>query len=108
MTFLGETEHFSGKNGVLRWDILVRKQKHNVQKPIELTVPVFYLNFGLKQESLLGCWFIFVKSCFGVINENFERMIAKISAKLVTRVTLQMRRNIYCHPVLPTEATILS
>ena len=32
MTFLGETEHFSGKNGALRWSILVGKQKHNVQK----------------------------------------------------------------------------
>ena len=34
VTFLGETEHFSGKNGALRWSILVGKQKHNVQKPI--------------------------------------------------------------------------
>ena len=33
MTFLGETEHFSGENGALRWSILVGKQKHNVQKP---------------------------------------------------------------------------
>ena len=33
MTFLGETEHFSGKNGALRRSILVGKQKHNVQKP---------------------------------------------------------------------------
>ena len=33
MTFWGETEHFSGKNGALRWRILVGKQKHNVQKP---------------------------------------------------------------------------
>ena len=31
--FFGETEHFSGKNGVLSWSILVGKQKHNVQKP---------------------------------------------------------------------------
>ena len=27
MTFLGLTEHFSGKNGALRWSILVGKQK---------------------------------------------------------------------------------
>ena len=33
MTFLGVTEHFSGKNGALRWSILVGKQKHNVQRP---------------------------------------------------------------------------
>jgi len=33
VTFLGETEHFSGKNGALRWSILVGKQNHNVQKP---------------------------------------------------------------------------
>ena len=32
MTFFGETEHFSGKNGTSRWSILVGKQKHNVQK----------------------------------------------------------------------------
>ena len=32
--FFGETQHFSGKNGALRWSILVAKQKHNVQKPI--------------------------------------------------------------------------
>ena len=34
MTFEGETEHFSGKNGALTWIILVGKQKHNVQKPM--------------------------------------------------------------------------
>ena len=33
VTFLGETEHFSGRIGALRWSILVGKQKHNVQKP---------------------------------------------------------------------------
>ena len=33
MTFFGETEHFSGRIGALRWSILVGKQKHNVQKP---------------------------------------------------------------------------
>ena len=33
MTFFAETKHFSGKNGALRWSILVGKQKHNVQKP---------------------------------------------------------------------------
>ena len=33
MTFLGETEHFSGRIRALRWSILVGKQKHNVQKP---------------------------------------------------------------------------
>ena len=33
VTFFGETEHFSGKNGALRWGISVGKQKHNVQKP---------------------------------------------------------------------------
>ena len=32
--FSGETKHFRGKNGSLRWSILVGKQKHNVQKPI--------------------------------------------------------------------------
>ena len=34
--FKGETEHFSGENGALRWSILVGKQKHNVQKPTTL------------------------------------------------------------------------
>ena len=33
VTFFGETEHFSGRIGALRWSILVGKQKHNVQKP---------------------------------------------------------------------------
>ena len=33
VTFFGETEHFSGRIGALRWSILVRKQMHNVQKP---------------------------------------------------------------------------
>ena len=36
MTFFGETEHFSGKSGALRWSILVGKQKHNVKKPISV------------------------------------------------------------------------
>ena len=35
VTFWGETEHFSGKNGALRWSILVGKQKHNEQKPTQ-------------------------------------------------------------------------
>ena len=34
-TFLGKIKNFSGKNGPLRWSILVEKQKHDVQKPIE-------------------------------------------------------------------------
>ena len=34
MTFFGETGHFCGKIGALKWSILVEKQKHNVQKPI--------------------------------------------------------------------------
>ena len=39
MTFLKTTEHFSEKkNGALRWRILVRKQKHNVQKHIQNTI----------------------------------------------------------------------
>ena len=33
-----ETEHFSGKIGVLRWSILVGKQKQNVQKPSQRSV----------------------------------------------------------------------
>ena len=33
VSFLGETEHFSGKSGAFLWSILVGKQKHNVQKP---------------------------------------------------------------------------
>ena len=34
--FWGDTEHFSGRNGALRWSILVGKQRHiNVQKPIQ-------------------------------------------------------------------------
>ena len=32
--FLGETEHFSGNNGALRWSILVGKQKHAVQNKL--------------------------------------------------------------------------
>ncbi len=43
VTSMGETEHFSGKNGALRWSILVGKQKHNVQKPTRalfLALPV--------------------------------------------------------------------
>ena len=31
VTSSGETEHFSGKNGALRWSILVGKQEHTVQ-----------------------------------------------------------------------------
>ena len=41
--FLGETEHFSRKNGALRWSILVGKQKHNVQKPNQFQTVVAVL-----------------------------------------------------------------
>ena len=34
------TEHFSEKNGALRWSILVGTQKHHVQKPKPNTVNV--------------------------------------------------------------------
>ena len=37
--FFGETEHFIGKNGALRWSISVGKQKHNVQKPSFDVIP---------------------------------------------------------------------
>ena len=38
VTFLGETEHFSGRIGaLLRWSILVGKQKHNIQKPSRMS-----------------------------------------------------------------------
>ena len=33
-TFFGETEHFSGRIGALRWSILVGKQKHNCTKSL--------------------------------------------------------------------------
>ena len=33
MTFYGETENFSGKNGTLRRSIFVGKEKRNIQKP---------------------------------------------------------------------------
>ena len=41
VTLWGETEHFSGKNGALRWSILVGKKKHNVQKPNSRSYPRF-------------------------------------------------------------------
>ena len=34
MTSLGDTEHFSGKNGALRVEHFNGEIKHNVQKPI--------------------------------------------------------------------------
>ena len=34
--FLGTSERFSGKNGALRWNILVGKQKNNEQRPTVL------------------------------------------------------------------------
>ena len=43
MTILGVTEHFSGKNGTLRWSILVGKQKHNVQRPTYMSLQDRYL-----------------------------------------------------------------
>ena len=50
VTFLGETEHFSGKTGALRWSILVGKYKHNVQKPnygLFLSVALRTKNYSL-------------------------------------------------------------
>ena len=44
VTFLGVTEHFSGKNGALRWSILVGKRKHNVQRPIEESAIKLYVS----------------------------------------------------------------
>ena len=32
VTFLMETDHFSGKNGALRWNLFMGKQKHNNTK----------------------------------------------------------------------------
>ena len=36
VTFLGTSERFSGKNGALRLNILVGKQKNNEQRPTVL------------------------------------------------------------------------
>ena len=44
VTFLMETDHFSGKNGALRWNLFVGKQKHNIQK---LTFYLFVFFFWL-------------------------------------------------------------
>ena len=44
MTFLGEAEHFSGKNGALIRSILVGKQRHNVQKPKSFAV-IFFVGY---------------------------------------------------------------
>ena len=58
VTFLGETEHFSGKNGAFWWSILVGKQKHNVQKPTDIPLqrgPNF--NTARRHfESYLAAW----------------------------------------------------
>ena len=35
---IASNEHFSGKNGTLRWSILVGKQKHNVQSPTGILI----------------------------------------------------------------------
>ena len=42
VTFLEETEHFSGENGALRWSILVGKQKHN-EKTLHLSWLIYYV-----------------------------------------------------------------
>ena len=52
MTFWGLTKHFRGKNGALRWSILVGKQKRNVQKPNSLACsPADLISFDLLSES---------------------------------------------------------
>ena len=60
VTFLGETEHFSGKIEALRWDILVGKQKHNVQKPtvynLTLFLPEKILNSNRKIHGRSCTW----------------------------------------------------
>ena len=64
MTFFGETEHFSGRIGALRWSILVGKQKHNVQKPIPDMIMLAinkknstYDSFnGINYYSMSVCW----------------------------------------------------
>ena len=45
MTIFGETEHFRGENGTLRWSILVGTQKHNVQKPTQQSRRMLILFF---------------------------------------------------------------
>ena len=52
MTFLKTIEYFSGKNGALRWGILVGKQKHNVQiKHIQIKRTQ---NWYIKNQSFLS------------------------------------------------------
>ena len=54
MPFGGETEHFSGRIGALRWSILVGKQKHNVQMPSLNPNPKMTLFSREKQKTLNG------------------------------------------------------
>ena len=64
MTFFGETEHFSGKNGALRWSILVGKQKHNVQKPINFRSAMLVKEVfrSMRLASRHCCRVVFAKS----------------------------------------------
>ena len=71
MTFLGVTEHFSGKNGASRWSILVGKQKHNVQRP--KPVPSAREN-GLSayKPLLIGCVHILSRSLVETLVETSQ------------------------------------
>ena len=75
MTFLGLTEHFSGKNGALRWSILVGKQKHNVQKPTAVGASPAAKDHGKASKMLRHMGRLSMTPCTATTAENPKKRL---------------------------------
>ena len=71
MTFLMETNYFSGKNGALRWNLFVGKQKRNIQKPTFFCFFTFLPSYVLTGTEK-GMRQTFGTTCHGAVSDEYD------------------------------------
>ena len=69
--FLMETDHFSGKNGALRWSLFVGKQKDNIQMPTFFCFFTFLHSYVLTGTEK-GMRQTFGTTCHGAVSDVYD------------------------------------
>ena len=75
MTFLMKTDHFSGKNGAVRWSLFVGKQEHNIQKPTFYLFVFFvftFLHSYVLTGTEKGMRQTFGTTCHGAVSDVYD------------------------------------
>ena len=65
------TDYFSGKNGALRWNLFMGKQKHNIQMPTFFCFFTFLLSYVLTGTEK-GMRQTFGTTCHGAVSDVYD------------------------------------